>query len=139
MGSNSMPDPTDAAAGTAAGSSGDVRSLADTARGYVEDGKRQFTKLIDDVETTIRGVAAKFDVSAGLPVSGYIHRAGDQVGAFSAAVSNKSVDELASDARALIPAYPRVAAVTALVAGFVLIRLFKSGDNGSAPRHDGSS
>lgn len=139
MGTNSMPGPTDAAAGTAAGSSGDVRSLADTARGYVDAGKRQLAKVIDDVETTIRDVADKFDVSEGLPIGGYIHRAADQIGAFSAAVSNKSVDELASDARALIRAHPRVAAVTALVVGFALIRLFRSGDNGSAPLHDGSS
>ena len=94
-------------------------------RSIIDEGKVQITQTLDGLVDTARDLAAKLESVGVGPVASYAHQAADYVAGWSAAVNDKSLEDLVDDARSLVRTNPAIAVGLAVVGGFVLSRLFK--------------
>ena len=105
-----------------------LRSQAtDKARGFADDGKSKATSLLDDVSEVIDEAAQAVDRKFGADYGDYGHRASSAVSGFADSLRSRTVDDLIDDTRDFVRKSPGIAIGIAAVAGFMLVRLIKTG------------
>jgi ElaB/YqjD/DUF883 family membrane-anchored ribosome-binding protein len=105
-----------------------IRSQAtNRARGFADDGKAKATSLLDDVSEVIDEAAQAVDRKFGEDYGDYAHRASSAVSSLADKVRAKTVDDLIDDTRDFVRKSPGIAIGIAAVAGFMLVRLIKTG------------
>ena len=105
-----------------------IRSQATSrARGFADDGKARATSLLEDVSEVIDEAAQAVERKFGADYADYAHRASGAVSGFADKVRGKSVDDLIDDTRDFVRKSPGIAIGIAAVAGFMLVRLIKTG------------
>ena len=105
-----------------------LRSQAGTkARGFADDGKARATSLLDDVSEVIDEAAQAVDRKFGEDYGDYAHRASTAVSGFADNIRAKTIDDLIDDTRDFVRKSPGIAIGIAAVAGFMLVRLIKTG------------
>jgi ElaB/YqjD/DUF883 family membrane-anchored ribosome-binding protein len=97
------------------------------ARGYADDGKARATSLLDDLGEVIDEAAQAVDRKFGADYGDYAHRASSAVSGFADSIRAKTVDDLIDDTRDFVRKSPAIAIGIAAVAGFLLVRLIKTG------------
>ena len=108
-----------------------VSSLRDQAgsraRTFADDGKARATGILDDVSEVIDEAAQAVERKFGADYAEYAHRASGAVSGFADRVRAKTVDDLIDDTRDFVRKSPGIAIGIAAVAGFMLVRLVKTG------------
>ena len=105
-----------------------IRSEAGTrARNFADDGKARATSLLDDVSEVIDEAAQAVERKFGADYADYAHRASGAVSGIADKVRAKTVDDLIDDTRDFVRKSPGIAIGIAAVAGFMLVRLIKTG------------
>ena len=105
-----------------------LRSQAsDKARGFADDGKTKATSLLDDVSEVIDEAAQAVDRKFGEDYGDYGHRASSAVSGFADSLRSRTIDDLIDDTRDFVRKSPALAIGIAAVAGFLLVRLIKTG------------
>lgn len=99
----------------------------DRARGFADDGKARATSLLDDLGEVIDEAAQAVDRKFGADYADYAHRASGAVSGFADSIRAKTVEDLIDDTRNFVRKSPAVAIGIAAVAGFLLVRLIKTG------------
>ena len=120
-----------------------LRSQAtDRARGFADDGKARATSLLDDLGEVIDEAAQAVERKFGADYGDYGHRASSAVSGFADSIRAKTVDDLIDDTRDFVRKSPAIAIGIAAVAGFLLVRLIKTGlddvSGGRAAANDGA-
>jgi ElaB/YqjD/DUF883 family membrane-anchored ribosome-binding protein len=106
----------------------DLRGQAgDKARDLAQAGKDRATAALDSLVQTVEDAAAEIDEKLGSQYGDYARRAAEGIGNFSESFRDKDVDQLFSDARALVKKSPAVAIGAAAALGFVVARLARAG------------
>lgn len=100
---------------------------ASRARSFADDGKARATGLLDDLGEVIDEAAQAVDRKFGADYGEYAHRASDAVSSLAEKVRGKTVDELIEDTREFVRKSPGIAIGIAAIAGFVLVRVIKTG------------
>ena len=112
------------------------------ARGFADDGKARATSLLDDFSEVIDEAAGAVDRKFGEDYGEYAHRASAAVSGFADKVRAKTVDDLLDDTRNFVRKSPGIAIGIAAVAGFMLVRLIKTGlddvSGGRSAANDGA-
>ena len=113
-----------------------IRSQATSkARGFADDGKAKATTLLDDFSDVIDEAAQAVDRKFGEDYGDYAHRASSAVSGFADKIRSRTIDDLIDDTRDFVRKSPGIAIGIAAVAGFMLVRLIKTGlDEVSAGR-----
>ena len=113
-----------------------LRSQATSkARGFADDGKARATGLLNDVSEVIGEAAEAIDRRFGADYGDYAHRAQGAVSGLADKLDKRTVDDLIDDTRDFVRKSPGIAIGIAAVAGFMLVRLIKTGlDNNSGSR-----
>ena len=113
-----------------------LRSQATTrARGFADDGKAKATSLLDDVSEVIDEAAQAVERKFGADYADYAHRASGAVSGLADKVRSRTIDDLIDDTRDFVRKSPGIAIGIAAVAGFMLVRLIKTGlDDASGGR-----
>jgi len=107
----------------------------DRARGFADDGKARATSLLDDLGEVIDEAASAVERTFGADYADYAHRASGAVSGLADKVRTKTVDDLIDDTRDFVRKSPGIAIGIAAVAGFMLVRLIKTGlDENSGTR-----
>jgi ElaB/YqjD/DUF883 family membrane-anchored ribosome-binding protein len=96
-------------------------------RGFADDGKARATSLLDDLGEVIDEAAAAVDRKFGEDYGDYAHRASSAVSGLAEKVRAKTIDDLIDDTRDFVRKSPGIAIGIAAVAGFMLVRLIKTG------------
>lgn len=105
-----------------------LRSQAtDRARGFADDGKAKATSLLDDLGEVIDEAAGAVERKFGADYGEYGHRASSAVSGFADSIRAKTVEDLIDDTRDFVRKSPAIAIGIAAVAGFLLVRLIKTG------------
>ena len=105
-----------------------LRSQATTrARGFADDGKAKATGLLNDVSEVIGEAAESIERRFGDDYADYAHRAQGAVSGLADKLNNRTVDDLIDDTRDFVRKSPGIAIGIAAVAGFMLVRLIKTG------------
>ena len=105
-----------------------IRSQATSrARGFADDGKARATSLLDDMSEVIDEAAQAVERKFGTDYADYAHRASGAVSGLADKVRAKTVDDLIDDTRDFVRKSPGIAIGIAAVAGFMLVRLIKTG------------
>ena len=105
-----------------------IRSQATSrARGFADDGKARATTLLDDFSEVIDEAAGAVDRKFGEDYGEYAHRASAFVSDFAGKIRTRSVDDILGDTRDFVRKSPGIAIGIAAVAGFMLVRLIKTG------------
>jgi ElaB/YqjD/DUF883 family membrane-anchored ribosome-binding protein len=105
-----------------------LRSQAGSkARSFADDGKARATSLLDDVSEVIDEAAQAVDRKFGEDYGDYAHRASSAVSGFADSIRSKTIDDLIDDTRDFVRKSPGIAIGIAAVAGFMLVRLVKTG------------
>ena len=105
-----------------------IRSQAtNRARGFADDGKAKATSLLDDVSEVIDEAAQAVDRKFGEDYGDFAHRASSAVSGLADKVRAKTIDDLIDDTRDFVRKSPGIAIGIAAVAGFMLVRLIKTG------------
>jgi ElaB/YqjD/DUF883 family membrane-anchored ribosome-binding protein len=105
------------------------------ARGLADDGKARATGLLSDVSEVIGEAAESIDRRFGEDYGEYAHRASGAVSGLADKLRDRTVDDLIDDTRDFVRKSPGIAIGIAAVAGFMLVRLIKTGlDEGSGSR-----
>ena len=102
------------------------------AREYAEGGKDRTTQLLDDLSEIIHDAARSIDDRLGDQYGEYAHKAGDAVAGLAGNLRDKSIEDLIDGTRSIVRKSPAVTVGTAALLGFVLVRLVKSGLEGSS-------
>ena len=97
------------------------------ARGFADDGKARATSLLDDFSEVIDEAAQAVERKFGSDYADYAHRASGAVSGLAEKVRAKTIDDLIDDTRDFVRKSPAIAIGIAAVAGFVLVRLIKTG------------
>lgn len=97
------------------------------ARSFADDGKARATSLLEDVSEVIDEAAQAVERKFGADYADYAHRASGAVSGLADKVRAKSVDDLIDDTREFVRKSPGIAIGIAAVAGFMLVRLVKTG------------
>ena len=97
------------------------------ARGIADDGKAKATSLLDDLGEVIDEAAQAVDRKFGADYGDYAHRASTAVSGFADSIRAKTVDDIIDDTRDFVRKSPAIAIGIAAVAGFLLVRLIKTG------------
>ena len=97
------------------------------ARGLADDGKARATSLLDNVSEVIDEAAQAVERKFGTDYADYAHRASGAVSGLADKVRAKTVDDLIDDTRDFVRKSPGIAIGIAAVAGFMLVRLIKTG------------
>ncbi len=104
-------------------------------RSFADDGKARATTLLDDVSEVIDEAAQAIDRKFGEDYGDYAHRASSAVSGLADKVRARTIDDLIDDTRDFVRKSPGIAIGIAAVAGFMLVRLIKTGlDDVSAGR-----
>jgi ElaB/YqjD/DUF883 family membrane-anchored ribosome-binding protein len=112
-----------------------LRSQATSkARGFADDGKAKATGLLDDVSEVIGEAAEAVERRFGNDYADYAHRASGAVSGLADKLRDRTVDDLIDDARDFVRKSPGIAIGIAAVAGFMLVRLIKTGLDDSSGR-----
>lgn len=113
-----------------------LRSQATSrARGYADDGKTRATSLLDDFSEVIDEAAQAVERKFGADYADYAHRASGAVSGLADKVRSRTIDDLIDDTRDFVRKSPGIAIGIAAVAGFMLVRLIKTGlDDASGSR-----
>ncbi len=110
-----------------------LRDQAGTrARSFADDGKARATSILDDVSDVIDEAAQAVERKFGTDYADYAHRASGAVSGFADNIRGKSVDDLIDDTRDFVRKSPGIAIGIAAVAGFMLVRLIKTGLDGAS-------
>jgi ElaB/YqjD/DUF883 family membrane-anchored ribosome-binding protein len=96
-------------------------------RGFADDRKSQATSLLDEFSAVIDEAAEAVDRRFGADYGDYAHRASGAVSNLADTVRSKTIDDLIDDTREFVRKSPGIAIGIAAVAGFVLVRLIKTG------------
>ena len=105
-----------------------LRSQATSkARGFADDGKTKATSLLDDVSEVIDEAAQAVERKFGADYADYAHRASGAVSGLADKVRSRTIDDLIDDTRDFVRKSPGIAIGIAAVAGFMLVRLIKTG------------
>jgi len=105
-----------------------IRSQATSkARGFADDGKAKATTLLDDFSEVIDEAAQAVDRKFGEDYGEYAHRASSAVSGFADRIRSRTIDDLIDDTRDFVRKSPGIAIGIAAVAGFMLVRLIKTG------------
>jgi ElaB/YqjD/DUF883 family membrane-anchored ribosome-binding protein len=105
-----------------------LRSQATSkARGFADDGKTRATSLLDDVSEVIDEAAQAVERKFGADYADYAHRASGAVSGLADKVRSRTIDDLIDDTRDFVRKSPGIAIGIAAVAGFMLVRLIKTG------------
>jgi ElaB/YqjD/DUF883 family membrane-anchored ribosome-binding protein len=104
------------------------------ARGFADDGKARATGLLDDVSQVIGEAAESIDRRFGEDYGEYAHKASGAVSGLADKLRDRTVDDLIDDARDFVRKSPGIAIGVAAVAGFMLVRLIKTGLDDSSGR-----
>lgn len=105
-----------------------LRSQATSkARGFADDGKAKATGLLSDVGEVIGEAAESIDRRFGEDYGEYAHRASGAVSGLAEKLRDRTVDDLIDDTRDFVRKSPGIAIGIAAVAGFMLVRLIKTG------------
>jgi ElaB/YqjD/DUF883 family membrane-anchored ribosome-binding protein len=99
----------------------------DRARSFADDGKARATSLLDDFSEVIDEAAQAVDRKFGEDYGDYAHRASTAVSGLADKVRAKTVDDLIDDTRDFVRKSPGISIGIAAVAGFMLVRLIKTG------------
>lgn len=97
------------------------------ARGFADDGKARATSLLDDFSEVIDEAAQAVERKFGADYADYAHRASGAVSGLADKVREKTIDDLIDDTRDFVRKSPGIAIGIAAVAGFMLVRLIKTG------------
>lgn len=97
------------------------------ARSFADDGKARATGLLDDLGEVIDEAAQAVDRKFGADYGEYAHRASGAVSSLAEKVRAKTVDELIEDTREFVRKSPGIAIGIAAIAGFLLVRVIKTG------------
>lgn len=97
------------------------------ARGFADDGKARATSLLDDFSEVIDEAAQAVERKFGTDYADYAHRASGAVSGLADKVRTKTIDDLIDDTRDFVRKSPGIAIGIAAVAGFMLVRLIKTG------------
>ena len=97
------------------------------ARGFADDGKAKATSLLNDFSEVIDEAAQAVDRKFGNDYGDYAHRASSAVSGFADRIGAKTIDDLIDDTRDFVRKSPGIAIGIAAVAGFMLVRLIKTG------------
>ena len=92
-----------------------------------EDGKSELVRSLDGLVALAQDVAAQVESTGVGPFGGYARQLAGLVDELQGTLRDRPGGDLLDDGRALIRRSPAVAVGVALVAGFVAVRLFKSG------------
>jgi ElaB/YqjD/DUF883 family membrane-anchored ribosome-binding protein len=113
-----------------------LRSQATSkARGFADDGKAKATGVLNDLSEVIGEAAEAIDRRFGEDYGDYAHRAQGAVSGLADKLDKRTVDDLIDDTRDFVRKSPGIAIGIAAVAGFMLVRLIKTGlDNNSGNR-----
>ena len=105
-----------------------LRSQAtSSARGFADDGKTRATSLLEDVSEVIDEAAQAVERKFGADYADYAHRASGAVSGLADKVRSRTIDDLIDDTRDFVRKSPGIAIGIAAVAGFMLVRLIKTG------------
>jgi ElaB/YqjD/DUF883 family membrane-anchored ribosome-binding protein len=105
-----------------------LRSQAtDKARGFADDGKEKATGLLENVSEVIGEAAQAIDRRFGEDYGEYAHKASGAVSGLADKLRDRTVDDLIDDTRNFVRKSPGIAIGIAAVAGFMLVRLIKTG------------
>jgi ElaB/YqjD/DUF883 family membrane-anchored ribosome-binding protein len=105
-----------------------LRSQATTrARDFADDGKTRATGLLNDVSEVIGEAAESIDRRFGEDYADYAHRASGAVSGLADKLRDRTIDDLIDDTRDFVRKSPGIAIGIAAVAGFMLVRLIKTG------------
>lgn len=105
---------------------------ADTVRSAADEGKAQIAATLDGLVMAVREFADRLGPDDSSPVARYTRQAADTLGDWTAAVNDKSVDELLDESREVVRKSPALALGVAVAAGFALSRFLKA--TAPAPR-----
>ena len=100
---------------------------SDKVREFAEMGKDRAGGALDQLVQMLNDAAGQVDGKLGAQYGQYARSAAAQDPGFSAAVREKDVDELMTDAREIVRKSPGVAIGAAATLGFVIARLIQSG------------
>ena len=109
------------------------------ARGFADDGKAKATSLLDNVSEVIGEAAQAVDRKFGADYGEYAHRASTAVSGFADNIRGKTVDDLIDDTRDFVRKSPGIAIGIAAVAGFMLVRLIKTGLDGASTSREAAN
>lgn len=120
-----------------------LRSQAtDKARGFADGGKEKATGLLNDVSEVIGEAAESIERRFGKDYADYAHRASGAVSGLADKLRDRTIDDLIDDTRDFVRKSPGIAIGIAAVAGFMLVRLIKTGlddsPRGRAAANDGA-
>ncbi len=104
----------------------------DRAMGFVTQGIERSSGALSNVSALIGDTAASIDERLGSQYGDYARQAAQAVERAAGSLANKEPDELIDDARNLVRKSPGIALAGAAILGFALVRVVKSGLEGSS-------
>ena len=117
-----------------------LRSQATSkARGFADDGKTKATGLLNDVSEVIGEAAESIERRFGEDYADYAHRAQGAVSGLADKLDKRTVDDLIDDTRDFVRKSPGIAIGIAAVAGFMLVRLIKTGLDDTSGRREAAN
>ena len=106
-------------------------SASDRAMGFVTQGIERSSGALSNVSALIGDTAASIDERLGSQYGDYARSAALAIERAAGSLANKEPDELVDDARSMIRKSPGIALAGAAILGFALVRVVKSGLEGS--------
>lgn len=107
--------------------------IAGSAKVKAETGKEQAANKLNDLSDAIEKMASGVSADDKLGLASYVHSASSQLSALASRLQDRSVDELAEDAKQLARSKPGVFLLGSVALGFGLSRFVK------AAAHPGSA
>jgi len=106
-------------------------SASDRAMGFVTQGIERSSGALSNVSALIGDTATSIDERLGSQYGDYARSAASAIERAAGSLANKEPDELVDDARSMIRKSPGIALAGAAILGFALVRVVKSGLQGS--------
>ena len=106
-------------------------SATDRIRGIADEGKAQVTSTLSGLVTAANEIADRLQNSGGAPVADYVRKVAIMFEGWSHSVENKSIEDLADDAKTMVRKSPALAIGIALASGFALSRFLKATSGGA--------
>jgi galactokinase/mevalonate kinase-like predicted kinase len=100
--------------------------MADKAKEQMEAGKDQAANKLDELSDTIDQMAASISDNDKLGLAAYVHSASSCLASLATRLQEKSVDELAQEAKALAQRRPAAFLLGSVMLGFGLSRFVKA-------------
>ena len=106
-------------------------SASDRAMGFVTQGIERSSGALSNVSALIGDTATSIDERLSSQYGDYARSAASAIERAAGSLANKEPDELVDDARSMIRKSPGIALAGAAILGFALVRVVKSGLQGS--------